>query len=69
MALRSEIGDIITTMLILVGCVLVVAVGITIFLILTDDGGADIGNSEVHAWYAEYMHNTPRSDCNPDTAW
>ena len=69
MALRSEIGEFITTTLILVGCALVLVVGIAVFLFLIDDAGADIGNSEVDAWYAEYMHNTPRSECKPDTAW
>ena len=69
MALRSEIGDFITTTLILFGCALVLVVGIAVFLFLIDDAGADIGNSEVDAWCAEYMPDTPRSECRPDTAW
>ena len=69
MALRSEIGDIMTTTLIFVGCAFVLVVGIAVFLFLTDDAGADIGNSEVDAWCAEYMPDTPRSECKPDTAW
>ena len=58
MALRSEIGDFITTTLILVGCALVLVVGIAVFLFLIDDAGADIGNSEVGARCAEYMPDT-----------
>ena len=69
MELRSEIGDFITATLILVGCALVLVVGIAVFLFLIDDAGADIGNSEVDAWCAEYMPDTPRSECKPDTAW
>ena len=69
MALRSETGEFITTTLILVGCALVLVVGIAVFLFLTDDAGADIGNSEVDAWCAEYMPDTPRPECKPDTAW
>ena len=69
MALKSEIGDFITTTLILVGCALVLVVGIAVFLFRIDDAGADIGNSEVDAWCAEYMPDTPRSECRPDTAW
>ena len=69
MALKSEMGDFITTTLILVGCALVLVVGIAVFLFLIDDAGADIGNSEVDAWCAEYMPDTPRSECRPDTAW
>ena len=68
MALRSEIGDFITTTLILVGCALVLVVGIAVFLFLIDDAGVDIGNSEVDAWCAEYMPDTPRAECKPDTA-
>ena len=68
MALKSEIGDFITTTLIIVGCVLVLVVGIAVFLFLIDDAGADIGNSEVDAWCAEYMPDTPRAECKPDTA-
>ena len=69
MALKSEIGDFITTTLILVGCALVLVIGIAVFLFLIDDAGADIGNSEVDAWCAEYMPDTPRPECKPDTAW
>ena len=69
MALKSKIGDFITTTLILVGCALVLVVGIAVFLFLIDDAGADIGNSEVDAWCAEYMPDAPRSECRPDTAW
>ena len=69
MALKSEIGDFITTTLILVGCAFVSAMGVVIVLFLTDDAGADIGNSEVDAWCAEYMPDTPRSECMPETAW
>ena len=42
--------------------------GVIIVLFLTDDAGADIGNSEVDAWCAEYMPDTPRAECKPDTA-
>jgi len=35
---------------------------------LADYAGADIGNSEVDDWCAEYMPNTPRPESNPDTA-
>ena len=69
MALRSETGEFITTTLILVGCAFVLAMGIVIVLFITDDAGADIGNSEVDAWCVEYMPDTPRSECRPDTAW
>ena len=55
-------------MLILVRCALVLLVGIAVFLFLIDDAGADIGNSEVDAWCAEYMPDTPRAECKPDTA-
>jgi len=68
MALRSEIGDFITTTLILVGFAFVLAMEVVNVLFLTDDAGTDIGNSEVGAWCAEYMPDTPRAECKPDTA-
>ena len=68
MALRSEIGNFITTTLILVGFAFVLAMEVVNVLFLTDDAGPDIGNSEVDAWCAEYMPDTPRAECKPDTA-
>ena len=69
MELRSEIGDFITATLILVGCALVLVVGIAVVLLHTDHEGADISRAEVDTWCAEYTPKTPRSECNPDTAW
>ena len=69
MALPSEIGEFITTTLIFVGCALVLVVGIAFVLLLTDHEATDISRPEVDAWCAEYMPDTPRLDCNPDTAW
>ena len=68
-AFRSEIGDFITTTLILVGCALVLVVGIAVVLLLMDHEAADISRPEVDAWCAEYMPDTPRSECKTDTAW
>ena len=68
MALRSEIGDFLTTTLILGGCALVLVVGIAVVLLLTDHEAAYISRPEVDAWCAEYMPDTPRAECKPDTA-
>ena len=69
MVVKSEIGEFITTTLILVGCALVLVVGIAVVLLLTDHERADISRADVDAWCAEYMPDTPRSECRPDTAW
>ena len=40
--------------------------GFIFFVLAGDDPGQ---KEEIDAWCAEHMPTTPRSECNPPTAW